>query len=101
MRGIACLLLLLVTACGAAGQGSSSAESIREVSPSAEASVGGPSVQALGSVDGAPMGYLEFLPPGYGDGEPRPLLVFLHGSGEAGTAPRRSSRWWTTWAFRS
>ena len=30
------------------------------------------------------MGYLEYLPPGYGDGEARPLLVFLHGSGEAG-----------------
>jgi predicted peptidase len=35
-------------------------------------------------MNGAPMGYLEYLPPGYGDGEPRPLLVFLHGTGEAG-----------------
>ena len=32
----------------------------------------------------SPLGYLEYLPPGYGDGPPRPLLVFLHGSGEAG-----------------
>ena len=30
------------------------------------------------------MGYLEYLPPGYGDGDPRPLLVFLHGRDEAG-----------------
>ncbi|MBD0330558.1 MAG: dienelactone hydrolase family protein [Thermoleophilia bacterium] len=35
-------------------------------------------------MDGAPLGYLEYLPPGYGDGERRPLLVFLHGSGERG-----------------
>jgi len=38
----------------------------------------------LGSVEGAPLGYLEYLPTGYGNGEPRPLLVFLHGFGEAG-----------------
>lgn len=30
------------------------------------------------------MGYMEYLPPGYGDGEPRPLLVFLHGTGANG-----------------
>jgi predicted peptidase len=30
------------------------------------------------------MGYLEYLPPGYGDGVPRPLLVFNHGRGEGG-----------------
>jgi predicted esterase len=35
-------------------------------------------------VDGAPLGFLEYLPPGYGDGASRPLLIFLHGSGEAG-----------------
>lgn len=32
----------------------------------------------------SPLPYLEYLPPGYGDGTPRPLLVFLHGVGEAG-----------------
>jgi predicted peptidase len=50
---------------------------------------GGPSSQRLtlrplGSVAGAPLGYAEYLPPGYGDGVPRPLLVFHHGIGESG-----------------
>jgi predicted esterase len=35
--------------------------------------------------DGAPNGYWEYLPSGYGDGTKRPLLVFWHGSGENGT----------------
>jgi dipeptidyl aminopeptidase/acylaminoacyl peptidase len=35
----------------------------------------------VGSGDG-PLPYLEYLPPGYGDGRPRPLLVFLHGVDE-------------------
>jgi predicted peptidase len=35
-------------------------------------------------VNGAPLGYLEYLPPGYGDGESRPLLVYLHDTAEAG-----------------
>jgi predicted peptidase len=29
-------------------------------------------------------GFLEYLPPGYEDGVPRPLLLFLHGFGENG-----------------
>lgn len=33
---------------------------------------------------GAPLGYYEYLPPGYGDDAPRPLLVVLHGYGESG-----------------
>ena len=84
MRSIACLLLALVTACGGAAQGSPSADASVEASPSAGALSRSLSVRALGSVEGAPLGYLEYLPPGYGDGGPRPLLVFLHGSGEAG-----------------
>jgi len=36
-----------------------------------------------GTVEGAPLGYLEYLPPGYGT-SPAPLLVALHGSGESG-----------------
>ena len=37
-----------------------------------------------GTYVGAPQGYAEYLPPGYGDGAKRPLLVFLHGSGSNG-----------------
>lgn len=37
----------------------------------------------LGETD-AESGYYEYLPPGYGDGTPRPLLVFLPGAGENG-----------------
>lgn len=33
----------------------------------------------------APLGFAEYLPPGYGDGTKRPLLLFLHGIGENGT----------------
>jgi predicted peptidase len=32
----------------------------------------------------APLGYYEYLPPGYGDGGPPPLLIFVHGLGENG-----------------
>jgi len=32
----------------------------------------------------APGGFYEYLPPGYGDGQPRPLLVSLHGMMENG-----------------
>ena len=30
------------------------------------------------------LGYYEYLPPGYGDGEPRPLLIALHGADGSG-----------------
>jgi predicted peptidase len=40
-------------------------------------------LDSLGGV--SPLGYLEYLPQTYAaDGEPSPLLVFLHGAGEAG-----------------
>lgn len=50
---------------------------------------GGPSssrltLRPVGSVEGATIGYSEYLPPGYGDGALRPLLVFHHGIGESG-----------------
>jgi predicted peptidase len=45
-------------------------------------------LRPLGSVDGAPNGYAEYLPPGYGDRKPRPLLVSLHGAGENGNGSK-------------
>lgn len=43
-------------------------------------------LRPAGSVPGAKLklGYIEYLPPGYGKGAKRPLLIFLHGLGEAG-----------------
>lgn len=76
MASVGWLLMFTVTACGGAGTVGAT--------PATDAPTGVASVRALGSVDGAPMGYLEYLPPGYGDGDPRPLLVFLHGRDEAG-----------------
>jgi predicted peptidase len=48
------------------------------------------SERPTGSVAGAPQGYWEYLPPGYGDGAKRPLLVALHGSDENGTGTKAS-----------
>jgi predicted peptidase len=58
-----------------------------------EGLAGGPSSKRFalhprGTVDGAPAGYIEYLPPGYGDGTPRPLLLSLHGAGENGDGSR-------------
>jgi poly(3-hydroxybutyrate) depolymerase len=47
-------------------------------------------LRPLGAVDGAPNGYAEYLPAGYGDGKPRPLLVSLHGAGENGNGSKRA-----------
>jgi predicted peptidase len=41
---------------------------------------------------GAPQGYVEYLPPGYGDKAKRPLLLYLHGSGEDGNGSRAALR---------
>ena len=75
--------LLAVTACAGGDE--------------AEIAPGGPSservtVRPAGSVEGAPLGYVEYLPPGYGDGESRPLLVFLHGAGENGDGSEAALR---------
>jgi hypothetical protein len=43
-----------------------------------------------GTVEGTPLGYLEYLPPGYEDGDPPPLLVFAQGGGEAGDGSEAS-----------
>ena len=41
---------------------------------------------------GAPNGFYEYLPPGYGNGAPRPLLVFWHGVGENGNGTTELSK---------
>jgi predicted peptidase len=46
---------------------------------------------AAGSSD-SPLPYLEYLPRGYDDGKPRPLLVFLHGVDEVANGTEASLR---------
>ena len=46
------------------------------------------SLRFSGTTD-APLGYYEYLPPGYGDGEKRPLLIALHGLGANGDGSER------------
>jgi predicted peptidase len=82
--GALAALVLFSVACGgesgpAAGQPSTG-----------HTSTGRPALKPAGSVDGAPLGYIEYLPPGYGDGEARPLLLFLHGAGESGDGSEAS-----------
>jgi predicted peptidase len=60
-------------------------------SPSAVAWPAGVVAYPTGSSD-SPLPYLEYLPRGYGDGTARPLLVFLHGTGEAGNGSVDSLR---------
>lgn len=108
--GTACLLALCVAACNG-GQpasshtptGAGSASPSAPPTPTVAASLG-PSGSAAatprstpsglasdysevpaGTSPGQPLGYLEYLPPGYGDATPRPLLVFLHGNGQGGS----------------
>lgn len=49
------------------------------------------SLHPRGSTE-ADNGYLAYLPPGYGDGPPRPLLVFWHGVGENGNGREELAR---------
>ncbi len=87
------------TAGTATGAGPTSGPSTSQTGPSTTGSMttattgtglpDGPSsdrltLRPLGTVDGANMGYAEYLPPGYGDGGLRPLLLFHHGIGESG-----------------
>jgi predicted peptidase len=78
-----------------ASNGSTSDESASSGGPSSSASTGagglpdGPSsdrltLRPIGTVPGAPLGYAEYLPPGYGNGEKRPMILFHHGIGESG-----------------
>jgi len=67
------------------GPGAPQAEVETPGRPATGGGAGAPSMRMrpLGSVDGAPMGYLEYLPPGSGN-HSSPLLVALHGSGQSG-----------------
>lgn len=71
--GFIAMALLVVAACGTKDEGLPGGPSSQRVT-----------LKPAGSVEGAPLGYAEYLPPGYGDGTARPLLVFLHGTGENG-----------------
>ncbi len=41
-------------------------------------------IKPVGTVDGAPLGYVEYLPPDYDLGERLPLLLFHHASDQSG-----------------
>jgi predicted peptidase len=90
-------LLVLLAACGGAAQsrdGAAGSSSATEPSVSAAASASSApatalSVKPMGN-EGAPLGYLEYLPPSYGTADAAPLLVFLHGAGEAGDGSEES-----------
>jgi predicted peptidase len=73
------LLALVLATCGGGQEVASSGPSSERLT-----------LRPAGSVEGAPLGYVEYVPPGYGDGETRPLLVFLHGSGENGDGSERT-----------
>ena len=78
------VLVILGAACG------SESEQPTGQPATGQTSTGRPVLKPVGSVDGAPLGYVEYLPPGYGDGVARPLLVFLHGGGESGDGSESS-----------
>lgn len=91
VRSIVATLALVLTACGPSGSGGQSqggaSPSPTQSAPSSSESSEGSSrrltPRPIGET-GAPLGYYEYLPPGYGDDEPRPLLVFVHGKDEHG-----------------
>jgi predicted peptidase len=81
-------ILVGLSAQGAAGQATRAAEPsigpANSAMPSAAAVSFALTARSFDSVEGAPLGYLEYLPAGYGDGEPRPLLVYVHSAGSPG-----------------
>lgn len=86
-RAITLVLLLVVAGCGGGADDDRSAATAAREPPSQRLAL-----QTAGSVDEAPLGYLEYLPPGYDDGTTRPLLVFLHGSDENGDGSKAALR---------
>lgn len=84
---------VMLAACGGAGASGTSSEPSVSVAPAtpphsaaAEADAGSSerlTPHPIGEGE-ANLGYYEYLPPGYGDGQPRPLLVALHGRDGSG-----------------
>ncbi len=68
---------------GASTTGTGSATGTGGAGGTPEPSPGVQTERQLGSTT-APFGFYEYLPPGYNDGKPRPLMVFFHGVGENG-----------------
>lgn len=92
-RAVWVALSLILAACGGVGAPGTSSEAsvasaLASSPPSAPAETGGGSSgrlvpRPIGGGE-ANLGYYEYLPPGYGDGEPRPLLIALHGADGSG-----------------
>lgn len=94
------LMAVLVAACATdAGSTTPSSEASQASAPASDDPAPSPDATASASAaerpsdrltarpsgqTDAPLGYYEYLPPGYGDGEPPPLLIFVHGLGESG-----------------
>ena len=77
---------VMLAACGGVGAPSASAPASPRHSVAAEPDAGSSerlTPHAIGQSE-ADLGYYEYLPPGYGDGERRPLLVALHGADGSG-----------------
>lgn len=80
---LAVLLVVVLASCGPAAQSTDSSPGPSGATVPSVAPATALTVKPIGT-DGAPLGYLEYVPPGYGSTDPAPLLVFLHGAGEAG-----------------
>ena len=83
VRSMVATFALVLAACGSpgsVGQSEGGASTSPTRSPPASERF---TARPIGET-GAPLGYYEYLPPGYGDEEPRPLLVFVHGKDEHG-----------------
>jgi dienelactone hydrolase len=81
--------MVLLAACGGAASpsdGSVAPSTAAEPSDvqSPEPAGGALAASPIGTIEKAPLGYLEYLPPSYGGSETSPLLISLHGAGEAG-----------------
>ena len=97
LRSTPAIVAIVLAACGGPGQGTPSAGgTAASSSSSAQPGEARPSEGSsqrltahLRNEGGAPLSYYEYLPPGYGSGEPLPLMVFVHGLGESGDGTGR------------